>query len=94
MALYLAFERMALKLPQKFDLPAALRSRLRDWLADLYFWYIGYNVYLKNRDTRSARRYFLKALRIRPYRLAFWKTFFLSYLNGLRKAPQVSAGDR
>jgi glycosyltransferase involved in cell wall biosynthesis len=90
--LFLAFEQMTLRTLQKFDLPAAQRTGLRGWLADLYFWYIGYNVYLMNHDPRCARRYFLKAIRIKPFRLAFWKTFFLSFVKRqalLHRADEV-----
>jgi glycosyltransferase involved in cell wall biosynthesis len=92
--LFLAFEQMALKMLHSFELTPAQRAAMRDWLADLCFWYIGYNVYLMNRDTRGARRYFLKALRIKPCTPAFWKTFLLSFVKYPGNARRASAANR
>jgi glycosyltransferase involved in cell wall biosynthesis len=89
---FLAFEQMAVKLPQKFQLSSDQRARLREWLAELYFWYIGYSVYLKNQDPRSARRYFRKALRLQPFRLAFWKTYVLSFVGRSERTKESAEG--
>jgi hypothetical protein len=83
--LFLAYAQMAIKVPEKFDLSPAERAGFRGWLADLYFWYIGYSIYFKHGDPARARQYFLKAIRIKPWKPSFWKTFLLSYLT--RAAP-------
>jgi glycosyltransferase involved in cell wall biosynthesis len=79
--LFLAYEQMTKKTLERFDLTAEQGAGLRDWLARLYFWHIGYNSYLMNGDARNARRFFLKALRIQPWKLGFWKTYLASFFK-------------
>ena len=64
-------------IPKKIKLSKKQKRIVDGYLADLYFWQFGYNGYLKLDDHKSARKYFLKGLRLRPFNLKFWKTYFL-----------------
>jgi glycosyltransferase involved in cell wall biosynthesis len=88
--LLFAFETAAMKTLERFSLTAAQRARVLDWLADLYFWYIGYNGYQQTKDFWKARRYYCKAIRLRPLRITYWKTFLLSFLKQLTNSHSNS----
>jgi len=83
--LFLAFEVATLRLNDRLrlNLTPEQRKHGRDWLVHLYFWCIGYNGYLRKGEFRSARRYFLKAIRLRPFAPSLWKTYFVSFLKQL-----------
>jgi glycosyltransferase involved in cell wall biosynthesis len=81
--LFAAYEKMILRMFEKFRLTRQQRDGMRLWLADLYFWYIGYNCLLQQHDFAGARKYFRKAIRIRPFTYSFWKTYFASFVKQL-----------
>jgi glycosyltransferase involved in cell wall biosynthesis len=68
-------ERLYKIIPQKISLTGRQKRIINDKLADLYFWDLGYNCCLKIKDYNQAREYFLKALKLNPFNLKFWKTF-------------------
>jgi glycosyltransferase involved in cell wall biosynthesis len=77
--LYAAYTRANLKMVEDFPMSSALRRSFLEAVGDMYFWKMGYNGYLQLGDYRNARRYYLKALWISPFKIAYWKTFLASF---------------
>lgn len=69
------------KMLQELDLLGKEKSKIKKRLAQKIFWNIGYNGYLRKKQYRAARQEFLRAVRIQPLNLVFYKVFFISYVR-------------
>jgi glycosyltransferase involved in cell wall biosynthesis len=65
------------------ELPLSPRQRraVTELQAHEGFWYIGYGGHLQLGEFAQARRWFVKSIRLRPWRVAYWKTFLASYAH-------------
>ncbi len=57
------------------------RRQVINLLCEEAFWQIGYNGYLQLGHHKEARRWFRTALKCKPWRLDYWKTYLTSYLR-------------
>jgi glycosyltransferase involved in cell wall biosynthesis len=79
----LAFETATSKVLEKFRLTPEQRRRIRDGLANLYCWHLGYHGFLKAGDFARARHYFWKSIQIKPFKLSYWKMYVSSFVRQL-----------
>ena len=73
--IYKELERLYKILPEKLSLKRKQQKIIKEKLADVYFWEIGYNCLFKKKDYKQAKKYFLKALKLKPFKLKYWGTF-------------------
>ncbi|AEH45609.1 glycosyl transferase family 2 [Thermodesulfatator indicus DSM 15286] len=59
------------------------RSLVIKKLSQIYFWDIGYSLFWQNLNTDKAFYYFKKALKIYPFNLLLWKTYFFCLVKKL-----------
>lgn len=69
------------QIPYQLKLNPFSKRKLDRYLADLYMWQLGYNVYWESGNINSARQAYRKAITLNPYKLSFWKTLLASYLK-------------
>jgi len=79
--LYKTYQKQYALMLETFRLSQRQKRSLLDLMAREAFWQIGYNGHLQLGETAEARRWFLKAIRIRPWRFTYWKTLAGSYLR-------------
>jgi glycosyltransferase involved in cell wall biosynthesis len=68
-------------LPKQIEIGEPGMRRLRERLADLYMWQLGYSVYWKWGKARLSRSAYWRAIKLNPSRLEYWKTLLVSYLK-------------
>ena len=66
------------------SLSTRARASLRDRLAEVYFWRLGYVVFWQSGDADRALQAFRAGIRLRPVDWRMWKTFALCRLRSLR----------
>jgi glycosyltransferase involved in cell wall biosynthesis len=64
-------------LPQKMPLTKRRKEIIKNNIADIYFWGMGYNCYLRSGDYHKAKEHFLKAIRLNPLNWKYWKTYLI-----------------
>ncbi|MDQ7033254.1 MAG: glycosyltransferase family 2 protein [Desulfonauticus sp.] len=69
------------KILNSFEVSSEIRRFLNKKKADVYFWNLAYNSFLKIKDYNSAYKYFLKGLYLNPWDFKKWKTFSIFLLS-------------
>lgn len=72
---YLDLAKIYKTMPQKLALTKKQTKIVNNKVADIYFWGIGYNCFFRGKKYQEAKQYFLKALKLNPLKLMYWKTF-------------------
>lgn len=65
-------------LPEQIQIGEQGMMRLRARVADLYMWQLGYSVYWKWGKARLARRAYMHAILLSPWKISYWKTLICS----------------
>lgn len=66
-----------------FALDSEQKTRIETLLADHCVWGLAYNCYLPLGDFANARRCVRNGLRLRPFKPAFWKVYFGTFVKQL-----------
>jgi glycosyltransferase involved in cell wall biosynthesis len=68
-------------LPQQIDIGGPGMRRLKARLAELYMWQLGYSTYAVYGRIGLARKAYMKAIKLNPTKLQYWKTLLCSYIK-------------
>lgn len=79
------------ELPGQIDVSLPSKRLLRRKLADLYFWKLGYSTHWVNGESAEARLAYLRAIRLHPWNVSFWKTYLLSLVRRRDTVPGRAA---
>lgn len=76
-------------LEQIATLDAAERRAWKQALSQEYFWHLGYALLWSNGRQRDALRMFRRGLQLRPFHLAYWKTYVLALVRSLIQPRRI-----
>lgn len=68
---------------------AAERRAWKQALSQEYFWHLGYALLWSNGRRRDALRMFRRGLQLRPFNLAYWKTYVLALVRSLIQPSRI-----